>query len=113
MLYRSPSADAHSSPIVLSNLTQSVLTIFLKINSLVTSPQLLGKEPELVQEEPYPLDIAGLYLVGRPTSSIARILDSWGRAGVAHSERHQASVGILTSPPLSIRIMLSERVASV
>lgn len=55
----------------------------------------MGKEPELVQEERYPLDIAGLYLVGRPTSSRARILDSWRRAGVAHSERHQASMGIL------------------
>ena len=62
---------------------------------------LAGKEPELVCEvEQYQLDMDGLtstHSVGPETKLLER---GWtlSYSGVAHEERHQAGVEILTSP---------------
>ena len=80
---------------------------------------LAGKEPELVREvERYQLDMFGhtsTHSIGSGTKILER---GWTLyfSGVAQGVRHQAGVGILTSPRLSTAVLdfslVNERVAS-
>jgi len=80
---------------------------------------LAGKEPELVREvERHQLDMVGLTST-HSTGSRTKLLErGWTLvSGVGQGVRHQAGVGILTSPRLSAALLefssVNERVASI